>query len=132
MSKFLLKTSLAILFLMSLLSCKTRVLTPVEVHHYHEKDSIRIERDTIRLIDSVHIERVQDTVFVNRIKYLDRVREVAVQTQKNDSVPAVKLPEIVVEPPLKKSSKSIFLYLAIAVIAYLFIREVKHLKNLFK
>lgn len=119
---------------MSLLSCKTRVIKPVEVPRYHERDSIRIERDTIRLVDSVHIERVQDTVFVNRVKYIDRVREVAVQTAKNDSIPTIALPEIVVEPTSSppRNDNRIIIYLLAFVLIFLFFREVRNLKNIFK
>lgn len=129
---FLFKMTFAMLLLMSLLSCRTRVIKPVEVPRYHERDSVRIERDTIRLTDSVRIERVQDTVFVNRVRYVDRVREVAVQTKKNDSIPTIELPEIVVEkPPAPKRSNPI-IYVIIAVIVYLIVREVRNLKNIFK
>lgn len=123
-----------LLSMTSLLSCRARVVPPIEVHHYHTNDSIRVERDTIKQVDTVRIERRNDTVYIDKIRYVDRVREVTLKTQKADSVPLPPLPAMPApeerKPPITHTA--FFALIACFALALLLIRQIINLKNLFK
>lgn len=71
---------------LSFISCKTRYI-PQEIHHYHTSDSVRSERDTILIRDSVIVQLAGDTVIIREVREKERIREVESNKRKNDSVP---------------------------------------------
>ncbi len=119
--KLVTSLSLFLMMMMNLHSCGSRTIVqrvPVEYKHYLNKDSIRIERDTIRIIDSVIIDRTRDTVFIRQVREVEKRREVEVQKEKGDSIipPNFKkigletMPPIIIDSPRSSFSKSILIY----------------------
>lgn len=83
---YLLLMLLMSLLSLSLVSCKTRYI-PQEIHHYHNSDSVRSERDTILIRDSVVVYIAGDTVKIREVREKERIREVESKRRQNDSIP---------------------------------------------
>ena len=46
----------------------------VPVHYYHERESVRVERDSVHFADTVRIAERGDTVFVEVVKWRTRYK----------------------------------------------------------
>lgn len=68
----------------------------VPVHYYHERESVRVERDSVYFADTVRIAEHGDTVFVNVIKWRTRYRSATDTVVRVDTVAIPR--ELVVQP----------------------------------
>ncbi len=121
MKKQIIQVIAFLVMMMSLHSCGTRTIVqpvPVEYNHYDKRDSIRLERDTLILRDSVIIDRGKDTVVIREVREVERLRTVEVEKRKADSVvppnfEKLKLPPLaplVIDPPRSSLSNKILSY----------------------
>lgn len=100
----------------------------VPVHYYHERESVRVERDSVHFADTVRIAEHGDTVFVNVIKWRTRYRSATDTVVKVDTVQLP--PELVAPAPAKSWTDKwwagfvfIALFLLVgAVAAYLLVK----------
>ena len=68
----------------------------VPVHYYHERESVRVERDSVHFADTVRIAERGDTVFVNVIKWRTRYRSATDTVVRVDTVSIPR--ELMVQP----------------------------------
>lgn len=68
----------------------------VPVHYYHERESVRVERDSVHFADTVRIAERGDTVFVNVIKWRTRYRSATDTVVRVDTVAIPR--ELMVQP----------------------------------
>lgn len=68
----------------------------VPVHYYHERESVRVERDSVYFADTVRIADRGDTVFVNVIKWRTRYRSATDTVVRVDTVSIPR--ELMVQP----------------------------------
>ena len=68
----------------------------VPVHYYHERESVRVERDSVYFADTVRIAERGDTVLVNVIKWRTRYRSATDTVVRVDTVAIPR--ELVVQP----------------------------------
>lgn len=68
----------------------------VPVHYYHERESVRVERDSVHFADTVRIAEHGDTVFVNVIKWRTRYRSATDTVVRVDTVAIPR--ELMVQP----------------------------------
>lgn len=86
-----------ILFFGIVAGCATRY---VPVHHYHETERIKVERDSIYNSDTVRIAERGDTVLVEVVKWRTRYKTA---TDTLIRVDTVQLPPEIVAPAPAKS-----------------------------
>ena len=72
----------------------------VPVHYYHERESVRVEWDSVHFADTVRIADRGDTVFVNVIKWRTRYRSATDTVVRVDTVAIPR--ELVVQPASKR------------------------------
>lgn len=58
----------------------------VPVHYYHERESVRVERDSVHFSDTVHIAERGDTVLVEVVKWRTRYRSATDTVVRVDTV----------------------------------------------
>lgn len=63
--------------------CRSRY---VPVHYYHERESVRVERDSVHFADTVRIAERGDTVLVEVIKWRTRYRSATDTVVRVDTV----------------------------------------------
>lgn len=79
----LLRAVASIAFSASLTACTPRI---VPVHHYHETERIKVERDSVTLSDTVRIAERGDTVLVEVVKWRTRYRTTTDTLRRVDTV----------------------------------------------
>ena len=91
----------------------------VPVHHYHETERIKEERDSVYNRDTVRIAERGDTVLMEVIKWRTRYK---VATDTLIKVDTVQLPqEILTQPaPKPKHSKLLWSFAVIGIVAILY------------
>ena len=67
----------------------------VPVHYYHERESVRVERDSVHFADTVRIAERGDTVLVEVVKWRTRYRSATDTVVRVDTVAIPR--ELVVE-----------------------------------
>lgn len=72
----------------------------VPVHYYHERESVRVERDSVHFADTVRIAEHGDTVLVEVIKWRTRYRSATDTVVRVDTV---AIPRELVAPSPAKS-----------------------------
>lgn len=72
----------------------------VPVHYYHERERVKVERDSVYFADTVRIAEHGDTVFVNVIKWRTRYRSATDTVVRVDTVAIPR--ELVVQPASKR------------------------------
>lgn len=100
---------------LSLISCKTRYI-PAEIHHYHTSDSVRSERDTILIRDSVIVQLAGDTVVIREVREKERIREVASNKRRNDSIAPPKPISPTLYPTAKPTQEVPFFFYVVALL----------------
>lgn len=73
--------------------CRSRY---VPVHYYHERERVKVERDSVHFADTVRIAEHGDTVFVNVIKWRTRYRSATDTVVRVDTVAIPR--ELMVQP----------------------------------
>ncbi len=73
--------------------CRSRY---VPVHYYHERESVRVERDSVHFADTVRIAERGDTVLVEVVKWRTRYRSATDTVVRVDTVSIPR--ELVVQP----------------------------------
>lgn len=73
--------------------CRSRY---VPVHYYHERESVRVERDSVHFADTVRIAERGDTVFVEVVKWRTRYRSATDTVVRVDTVSIPR--ELVAQP----------------------------------
>lgn len=68
----------------------------VPVHYYHERDRVRVERDSVYFADTVRIAERGDTVFVEVVKWRTRYRSATDTVVRVDTVSIPR--ELMVQP----------------------------------
>ena len=68
----------------------------VPVHYYHERESVRVERDSVHFADTVRIAERGDTVLVEVVKWRTRYRSATDTVVRVDTVAIPR--ELVVQP----------------------------------
>lgn len=68
----------------------------VPVHYYHERESVRVERDSVHFADTVRIAEHGDTVLVEVVKWRTRYRSATDTVVRVDTVSIQR--ELVVQP----------------------------------
>ena len=79
------------------LGCRSRY---VPVHYYHERESVRVERDSVHFADTVRIAERGDTVLVEVVKWRTRYKSA---TDTAVRVDTVAIPRELVAPAPAKS-----------------------------
>lgn len=74
-------------------SCVSRY---VPVHYYHERESVRVERDSVHFADTVRIAERGDTVLVEVVKWRTRYRSATDTVVRVDTVSIPR--ELMVQP----------------------------------
>lgn len=75
------------------MGCRSRY---VPVHYYHERESVRVERDSVHFADTVRIADRGDTVLVEVVKWRTRYRSATDTVVRVDTVSIPR--ELVVQP----------------------------------
>lgn len=97
--KHLLRSVANIVFFAFAASCTPRI---VPVHHYHETERVKVERDSIHYTDTVRIAERGDTVLVEVTKWRTRYRTTTDTLRRVDTV---QLPaEVITQAAPRKSS----------------------------
>lgn len=105
--------------------CRSRY---VPVHYYHERDRVRVERDSVYFADTVRIAERGDTVFVEVVKWRTRYKSATDTVVRVDTV---SIPRELVAPAPAKSwtdkwwAGFVFIALSLlvgAVAAYLLVK----------
>lgn len=78
------------------MGCRSRY---VPVHYYHERESVRVERDSVHFADTVRIAERGDTVLVEVVKWRTRYRSATDTVVRVDTVSIPR--ELVVPAPAK-------------------------------
>ena len=73
--------------------CRSRY---VPVHYYHERESVRVERDSVHFADTVRIAEHGDTVLVEVVKWRTRYKSATDTVVRVDTVAIPR--ELVVQP----------------------------------
>lgn len=68
----------------------------VPVHYYHERESVRVERDSVHFADTVRIAEHGDTVLVEVVKWRTRYRSATDTVVRVDTVSIPR--ELMVQP----------------------------------
>ncbi len=68
----------------------------VPVHYYHERESVRVERDSVHFADTVRIAERGDTVLVEVVKWRTRYKSATDTVVRVDTVAIPR--ELVVQP----------------------------------
>lgn len=68
----------------------------VPVHYYHERESVRVERDSVHFADTVRIAERGDTVLVEVVKWRTRYRSATDTVVRVDTVAIPR--ELMVQP----------------------------------
>lgn len=68
----------------------------VPVHYYHERESVRVERDSVHFADTVRIAEHGDTVLVEVVKWRTRYRSATDTVVRVDTVAIPR--ELVAQP----------------------------------
>ena len=68
----------------------------VPVHYYHERESVRVERDSVHFADTVRIADRGDTVLVEVVKWRTRYRSATDTVVRVDTVAIPR--ELMVQP----------------------------------
>ena len=101
----------------------------VPVHHYHETERVKVERDSVHYTDTVRIAERGDTVLVEVIKWRTRYKTATDTLIKVDTVQLP--PEILTQPaPKPRHSKLLWSFAVIGLVAILY--GVYRLLRLFK
>lgn len=101
----------------------------VPVHHYHEVERIKVERDSVHYTDTVRIAERGDTVLVEVIKWRTRYKTATDTLIKIDTVQLP--PELLTQPaPKPRHSKLLWSFAVIGIVAILY--GVYRLLRLFK
>lgn len=82
-------------------SCTPRI---VPVHHYHETERIKVERDSVTLSDTVRIAERGDTVLVEVTKWRTRYRTTTDTLRRVDTV---QLPAEVITQAAPRKSRAL-------------------------
>lgn len=77
--------------------CRSRY---VPVHYYHERESVRVERDSVHFADTVRIAERGDTVLVEVVKWRTRYRSATDTVVRVDTVSIPR--ELMVQPAPKR------------------------------
>lgn len=75
------------------MGCRSRY---VPVHYYHERESVRVERDSVHFADTVRIAERGDTVLVEVVKWRTRYRSATDTVVRVDTVAIPR--ELMVQP----------------------------------
>ena len=94
--KHLLRSVANIVFFAFAASCTPRI---VPVHHYHETERVKVERDSIHYTDTVRIAERGDTVLVEVTKWCTRYRTTTDTLRRVDTV---QLPPKLIAQPEKR------------------------------
>lgn len=101
----------------------------VPVHHYHETERIKIERDSVYNSDTVRIAERGDTVLMEVVKWRTRYKTATDTLIKIDTVQLP--PELLTQPaPKPRHSKLLWSFAVIGIVAILY--GVYRLLRLFK
>ncbi len=108
------KLSLSLfVFTLLLAVCGSRTISQEEASiKYEYRD--RVLRDSIHWIDTVRIATAGDTVFVDRIRYRDRIRECHDTVRLKDTIKVVYEKKVV--SPRKRSSHPLRFYPLLGVV----------------
>lgn len=85
----------------SVTACTPRI---VPVHHYHETERIKVERDSVTLSDTVRIAERGDTVLVEVVKWRTRYRTTTDTLRRVDTV---QLPAEVITQAVPRKSRAL-------------------------
>lgn len=101
----------------------------VPVHHYHETERIKVERDSIYNSDTVRIAERGDTVLLEVVKWRTRYKTKTDTIIKTDTVQLP--PELLTQPaPKPRQNKLLWGFAGIGLVAILY--GVYRLLRLFK
>lgn len=101
----------------------------VSVHHYHEVERIKVERDSVYNSDTVRIAERGDTVLLEVVKWRTRYKTATDTLIKIDTVQLP--PELLTQPaPKPRHSKLLWSFAVIGIVAILY--GVYRLLRLFK
>lgn len=98
----------------------------VPVHHYHETERVKVERDSVHYTDTVRIAERGDTVLVEVIKWRTRYKTATDTLVKVDTIQLP--PQLLAQPERKRKSWLTYVALAAAMLStlgvmYLAIKE---------
>lgn len=85
-----------IALLATLVSCAPKYLP---LHHYHETERVKVERDSVHYTDTVHIAERGDTVLIEVVKWRTRYK---VATDTLIRVDTIQLPPKLITQPVKE------------------------------
>lgn len=110
----LLRAVASIAFSASITACTPRI---VPVHHYHETERIKVERDSVTLSDTVRIAERGDTVLVEVTKWRTRYKTATDTLVKVDTVQIP--PQLIAQPERKRKPWLTYVALAAAMVSAL-------------
>lgn len=98
----------------------------IPVHHYHETERVKVERDSVHYTDTVRIAERGDTVLIEVVKWRTRYRTATDTLVKVDTVQLP--PQLLAQPERKRKSWLTYVALAAAMLStlgvmYLAIKE---------
>ena len=89
----------------------------VPVHHYHETERVKVERDSVHYTDTVRIAERGDTVLVEVVKWRTRYKTATDTLVKVDTVQLP--PQLIAQPEKKRKKWLVYLASFIAIITSL-------------
>lgn len=96
--------------LATLASCAPRY---VPVHHYHETERVKVERDSVHYTDTVRISERGDTVLVEVVKWRTRYKTATDTLVKVDTVQLP--PQLIAQPERKRRKWLVYVALSLAI-----------------
>lgn len=122
---------LGLIFALIALNGCTPKITTVYVDRWHVRDSIQYDSVYVNKTDSFFTEKKGDSVFITKIKYLDRFKYKLKYINKSDTIRETKtIEKKVVEYKIKKTYDFIW-YLGIFSIIFVFVKTVILIKRYF-
>ena len=100
--------------LATLASCAPRY---VPIHHYHETERVKVERDSVHYTDTVRIAERGDTVLIEVVKWRTRYKTKIDTLTRVDTVQLP--PQLLAQPERKRKTWAFYAVLSLAILSSL-------------
>ena len=89
----------------------------IPVHHYHETERIKTERDSVHYTDTVRIAERGDTVLMEVVKWRTRYKTATDTLVKVDTIQLP--PQLIAQPERKRKSWEVYVVVALFTVSSL-------------